>query len=187
MDAWISYLLAAIAIAYTAIASINTIAVAVLDRRREFGLQRLTGSTRRQVSKMLYLENLVIAAFGLVLGLVAACFSVFPIAIATRGWPIPSGPIWVVARLDRAGPAPGPPRDGNHRPARDARQADGRGQLTPGAVEIHAKPPSSRPDHLEAGGQPAYVVGLQYCRRRAGDVEHDRGGAFLDRGGGDQL
>ena len=96
IDAWISYLLAAIAIAYTAIASINTIAVAVLDRRREFGLQRLTGSTRRQVSKMLYLENLVIAAFGLVLGLVAACFSVFPIAIATRGWPIPSGPIWVL-------------------------------------------------------------------------------------------
>ena len=96
IDAWISYLLAAIAIAYTAIASINTIAVAVLERRREFGLQRLTGSTRRQVSKMLYLENLVIAAFGLVLGVVAAAFSVFPIAIATRGWPIPSGPIWVL-------------------------------------------------------------------------------------------
>ncbi|GAA3568336.1 ABC transporter permease [Kribbella ginsengisoli] len=96
VDAWIAYLLAAIAIAYTAIASINTIAVAVLDRRREFGLQRLTGSTRKQVSKMLYLENLVIAALGLVLGLVAACFSVFPIAIATRGWPIPSGPIWVL-------------------------------------------------------------------------------------------
>ncbi len=50
------YLLAGIAIAYTAIASINTIAVAVLDRRREFGLQRLTGSTRRQVCEMLYLE-----------------------------------------------------------------------------------------------------------------------------------
>ncbi|HET6293899.1 MAG TPA: ABC transporter permease [Kribbella sp.] len=96
IDAWISYLLAAIAIAYTAIASINTIAVAVLERRREFGLQRLTGSTRKQVSKMLYLENLVIAAFGLVLGVVAAAFSVFPIAIATRGWPIPSGPIWVL-------------------------------------------------------------------------------------------
>lgn len=96
IDAWIGYLLAAIAIAYTAIASINTIAVAVLDRRREFGLQRLTGSTRKQISKMLYLENLVIAAFGLVLGLVAACFSIFPIAIATRGWPIPSGPVWVL-------------------------------------------------------------------------------------------
>lgn len=96
IDAWISYLLAGIAIAYTAIASINTIAVAVLDRRREFGLQRLTGSTRRQVAKMLYLENLVIAIFGIILGLGAACFSVFPIALATRGWPIPSGPIWVL-------------------------------------------------------------------------------------------
>lgn len=96
IDTWIGYLLAAIAIAYTAIASINTIAVAVLDRRREFGLQRLTGSTRKQIAKMLYLENLVIAAFGLVLGLVAASFSIFPIAIATRGWPIPSGPVWVL-------------------------------------------------------------------------------------------
>jgi putative ABC transport system permease protein len=96
IDAWIAYLLAAIAIAYTAIASINTIAVAVLDRRREFGLQRLTGSTRKQVSKMLYLENLVIAALGLLLGLAAACFTIFPIAIATRGWPIPSGPVWIL-------------------------------------------------------------------------------------------
>lgn len=96
IDAWIAYLLAGIAIAYTAIASINTIAVAVLDRRRELGLQRLSGSTRRQVAKMLYLENLVIAALGLALGVLAAGFSVLPIAVATRGWPIPAGPVWVL-------------------------------------------------------------------------------------------
>ena len=96
VDAWIGYLLAAIAVAYTAIASINTIAVAVLDRRREFGLQRLTGSTRREVSRMLRLEGLLIAALGLVAGLVTAAFTVFPIAMATRGWPIPSGPVWIL-------------------------------------------------------------------------------------------
>ncbi|MGZ0152066.1 FtsX-like permease family protein [Kribbella sp. WER1] len=96
VDAWIGYLLAAIAVAYTAIASINTIAVAVLDRRREFGLQRLTGSTRREVSRMLGLEGLLVAALGLVAGLVTAAFTVFPIAIATRGWPIPSGPVWIL-------------------------------------------------------------------------------------------
>ena len=96
IDAWIGYLLAGIAIAYTAIASINTIAVAVLDRRREFGLQRLTGSTRRQVKAMLYLEHLVIAALGLVLGVLAAACAVLPIAVATRGWPIPSGSPWVL-------------------------------------------------------------------------------------------
>jgi putative ABC transport system permease protein len=96
VDAWIGYLLAAIAVAYTAIASINTIAVAVLDRRREFGLQRLTGSTRREVSRMLRLEGLLIAALGLVAGLVTAAFTVFPIALATRGWPIPSGPVWIL-------------------------------------------------------------------------------------------
>lgn len=91
IDAWIGYLLAGIAIAYTAIASVNTIAVAVIDRRREFGLQRLTGSTRRQVKAMLYLEHLVIAVLGLVLGVLTAACAVLPIAVATRGWPIPSG------------------------------------------------------------------------------------------------
>ncbi|MFF0263965.1 FtsX-like permease family protein [Kribbella sp. NPDC004536] len=96
VDAWIGYLLAAIAVAYTAIASINTIAVAVLDRRREFGLQRLTGATRREVSRMLGLEGLLIAALGLVAGLATAAFTVFPIALATRGWPIPSGPAWIL-------------------------------------------------------------------------------------------
>ncbi|MFF0344089.1 ABC transporter permease [Kribbella sp. NPDC004875] len=97
VDAWISYLLAAIAVAYTAIASVNTIAVAVLDRRREFGLQRLTGSTRREVSRMLTLEGLLIVAIGLVTGLITAAFTVLPIAMATRGLPIPSGPVWILA------------------------------------------------------------------------------------------
>jgi putative ABC transport system permease protein len=96
IDAWIGYLLAGIAIAYTAIASINMIAAAVLDRPREFGLQRLTGSTRRQVKAMLYLEHLVIASLGLVLGVLAAACSVLPIAVATRGWPIPSGSPWIL-------------------------------------------------------------------------------------------
>ncbi|MFC9694526.1 FtsX-like permease family protein [Kribbella sp. NPDC056951] len=96
VDAYIAYLLAGIAVAYTAIASVNTIAVAVLDRRREFGLQRLTGSTRRQVSRMLMLEGLVIAGLGLVIGLIAAAFTVLPIAVASRGWPIPAGPPWIL-------------------------------------------------------------------------------------------
>ncbi|MFF1821905.1 FtsX-like permease family protein [Kribbella sp. NPDC058245] len=96
VDAYIAYLLAGIAVAYTAIASVNTIAVAVLDRRREFGLQRLTGATRKQVSRMLTLESLVIAALGLVIGLIAAAFTVLPIAVASRGWPLPSGPAWIL-------------------------------------------------------------------------------------------
>jgi putative ABC transport system permease protein len=96
VDAWIAYLLAAIAVAYTAIASVNTIVVAVLDRRREFGLQRLTGATRREVLRMLGLEGLLIAGLGLLTGLITAAFTVLPIALATRGWPIPSGPVWIL-------------------------------------------------------------------------------------------
>jgi len=45
---------------------------------------------------MLTLEGLVIAALGLVVGMIAAAFTVLPIAVATRGWPIPSGPVWIL-------------------------------------------------------------------------------------------
>jgi putative ABC transport system permease protein len=99
VQAWINYLLAIVAIAYAAVASVNTLAVTVLDRRREFGLQRLAGATRRQVSRMLYVEGLLIAAFGLALGAAVSAFTVLPIAVATTGWPVPSGPLWVIPAL----------------------------------------------------------------------------------------
>jgi putative ABC transport system permease protein len=94
VQAWINYLLAGLALAYAAIASINTLAVAVLSRRREFAAQRLAGATRRDVTRMLLVEAGLVGAAGLALGTVISLFTVLPMAIAT-GAVIPSGPVWV--------------------------------------------------------------------------------------------
>lgn len=94
VEAMINYLLAVLAIAYAAIAAVNTLAVAVLARRREFGAQRLAGADRGQVRRMLFIEGGIVAVAGLVLGIVISLFTVLPMAIST-GEIIPSGPIWV--------------------------------------------------------------------------------------------
>jgi putative ABC transport system permease protein len=94
VEAMIHYLLAVLAIAYAAIAAVNTLAVAVLARRREFGAQRLAGADRRQVRRMLFIESGIIAVVGLVLGTIISLFTVLPMALTT-GQIIPSGPIWV--------------------------------------------------------------------------------------------
>ncbi|MEV4315612.1 FtsX-like permease family protein [Actinocrispum sp. NPDC049592] len=94
IEAMINYLLAVLAIAYAAIAAVNTLAVAVLARRREFGAQRLAGADRGQVRRMLFIEGGIVAVAGLVLGTIISLFTVLPMAWST-GQLIPSGPIWV--------------------------------------------------------------------------------------------
>jgi putative ABC transport system permease protein len=94
VQAWINYLLAALALAYAAIACVNTLAVAVLSRRREFAAQRLAGATRHEVTRMLLLEAALVGGAGLVLGTAISLFTVLPMAIAS-GAVIPSGPVWV--------------------------------------------------------------------------------------------
>lgn len=95
VEAMINYLLAVLAIAYAAIAGVNTLAVAVLARRREFGAQRLAGAETRQVRRMLLIEGGIVGTAGLVLGVVISLFTVVPMAITT-GEIIPSGPVWVL-------------------------------------------------------------------------------------------
>ncbi|MER6508605.1 FtsX-like permease family protein [Nonomuraea sp. NPDC001636] len=98
VQAWISYLLAALAIAYAALAAVNTMAVSVLSRRREFAAQRLAGSTRRQVRRMLLVEVSVVAAVSIAAGTVIAAFTVLPTAVAV-GSIVPTGPLWVLPAL----------------------------------------------------------------------------------------
>ncbi|SEG96170.1 putative ABC transport system permease protein [Nonomuraea solani] len=95
VQAWISYLLAALAIAYAALAAVNTLAVSVLARRREFAVQRLAGATRRQVRRMLLIEGALVATISIVLGVVIAAFTVLPMAVAV-GSILPTGPVWVL-------------------------------------------------------------------------------------------
>jgi putative ABC transport system permease protein len=98
VEAWINYLLAVLAIAYAAIAAVNALTVAVLARRAEFGAQRLTGATRTQVRRMVFVEVGIVAAVALVLSVVIALFTVWPTAIAV-GSVLPSGPVWFLPAI----------------------------------------------------------------------------------------
>jgi putative ABC transport system permease protein len=65
-------LLLAIVIALFGIA--NTLSLAVYERRREIGLLRAVGQTRRQVRSVLRLESVIVAMFGTVVGLAVGAF-----------------------------------------------------------------------------------------------------------------
>lgn len=63
-----NYVAMGLIIAFTAIAVVNTLAMATADRAREFALLRLVGTTRRQVMRMLRWETLVVATTALTIG-----------------------------------------------------------------------------------------------------------------------
>jgi putative ABC transport system permease protein len=64
------YGLLGLAIVIAILGIINTLALSVVERRREIGMLRAIGMQRKQVRRTIYLESLLIAVFGAVLGLV---------------------------------------------------------------------------------------------------------------------
>ena len=62
------YGLLALAIIIAILGIINTQALSVVERRREIGMLRTVGMQRKQVRRTIYLESLLIAVFGAVLG-----------------------------------------------------------------------------------------------------------------------
>lgn len=98
-QAWINYLLIAMIVAYTVLAVVNSLVLSVGNRSREFALQRLVGSTKGQVMKMLTIEALIVAAIGLLLGTAAASTSLFPFAHAAANTWMPSGPWWIYGAI----------------------------------------------------------------------------------------
>ncbi|WP_190232742.1 ABC transporter permease [Streptomyces avicenniae] len=67
-SAEVAFLGMGLVLAFTTIAAVNTLAMATADRRREFGLLRKVGTTRRQVLRMLNLEALTVAVTAVLLG-----------------------------------------------------------------------------------------------------------------------
>lgn len=79
---------------FAAVALLNIAITTTAFRRREFGQQRLIGSTRGQVLRMVFLESLVTALTALVFGTVAAIAGVLPFTLGTKGASIGSaGPL----------------------------------------------------------------------------------------------
>jgi putative ABC transport system permease protein len=66
----ILYGLLGLAIVISVLGIINTLALSVVERRREIGMLRAIGTQRAQVRRTIQLESLLIAVFGAVLGLV---------------------------------------------------------------------------------------------------------------------
>ncbi len=65
----ILYGLLGLAIVISILGIINTLALSVVERRREIGMLRAIGAQRKQVRRAIYLESLLIAVFGAILGL----------------------------------------------------------------------------------------------------------------------
>ena len=78
LNAWANYTMAAVLGGFAAVAAVNTLVMAVFDRRRELGVLRLVGATRRQVMDMLRWEGLLVAVAGVVLGTAIAAATLIP-------------------------------------------------------------------------------------------------------------
>ncbi|MFD7156205.1 ABC transporter permease [Kribbella sp. NPDC059898] len=94
-QAWVNYMLVGMLIAYTAVSVVNTLVSTTLRRRREFALQRLTGSTRLQVLRMLTTESTLITLIGITLGTAVALACLLPFSSKVSGSAIPTGPVWI--------------------------------------------------------------------------------------------
>jgi FtsX-like permease family len=78
---------------FAAIMLVNMLVAATTYRRREFGQQRLAGSTPRQVLAMVSAEGLVLASTGVLFGSVASIFTVVPYSIARTQTVLPDATV----------------------------------------------------------------------------------------------
>lgn len=80
---------------FAAIMVVNALAASIAARRREFGLQRLAGSTQGQVTSMARIEAALIAATGIVAGGVASLAAVVPYTIVKTSGFLPTTWPWL--------------------------------------------------------------------------------------------
>ncbi|MEV4318241.1 FtsX-like permease family protein [Actinocrispum sp. NPDC049592] len=103
--AWVNYLLVAMIVGYTVIALVNTQVIATGERRREFAMQRLIGSTRGQIIRSVCMEAILVALSGVVLGTAVAAITLAAFGAALNGDPVPTGPLWIYLAIAGAATA----------------------------------------------------------------------------------
>jgi putative ABC transport system permease protein len=81
---------------FAAIMVVNTLVAATINRRREFGQQRLAGSTPPQVLGMVGLESVVLAATGVLFGAVGSIATIVPYSVARTQTVIPDQGIGIL-------------------------------------------------------------------------------------------
>ncbi|TDC84789.1 FtsX-like permease family protein [Actinomadura sp. 7K507] len=98
-QATMAWLVLAVVVGYAVISLVNTQALATAERRREFGLMRLVGATRRQILRMMAVEASLVAAAGIALGLLIAAFTLIPAGLSVLGSAVPGGPPWILTAI----------------------------------------------------------------------------------------
>ena len=86
----LNFIVIAMIAVFAAVVLINIAVATTFSRRREFGQQRLIGSTPPQVLRMVGLESAVTVATGLVFGTIGALAAIIPYSIALDGKVLPS-------------------------------------------------------------------------------------------------
>jgi putative ABC transport system permease protein len=88
-NAEVNFLAMGLVLAFTAIAVVNTLAMSVSERVREFALLRLAGATRRQVLRMLRTEALSVLLLATALGsaVALAVLTAFSVGMTGRAAP----------------------------------------------------------------------------------------------------
>ncbi|MGW3766716.1 ABC transporter permease [Actinomadura verrucosospora] len=86
-NAEVAYVAMGLIIAFTAIAVVNTLAMATAGRAREFAVLRLVGTTRRQVMAMLGWETLAVVVIAAVLGTAVALAALTAFGAGMTGGP----------------------------------------------------------------------------------------------------
>jgi putative ABC transport system permease protein len=88
-NAWSQRAVTAVLLVYVVIAAANTLVTYALGRRREFAVLRLAGTTRRQVRRMVALEQALLLGVALAVGLAVAAATLLPMVDGTTGSPRP--------------------------------------------------------------------------------------------------
>lgn len=89
-QAWVGVVAIAVLLAYLAVAVVNTLVLATVERRREFALLQLVGASTRQVRRMMGAEATIVVTVAAVIGSVVALPPLAGVAVAVSGYPIPS-------------------------------------------------------------------------------------------------
>lgn len=91
----LNYVVVGMICVFAAVMLINSLVAATVYRRREFGQQRLVGSTPPQVLRMAGIERLALIVTGLLFGSFAGLVGVIPYSIARTGSVLPDSTIGI--------------------------------------------------------------------------------------------
>ncbi|QWF78843.1 hypothetical protein HUW46_02241 [Amycolatopsis sp. CA-230715] len=92
---WVNLVAIGVILAYIAISVGNTLVMTTAQRRREFALLRLVGTTRGQVRRMMRAEAFVVTGIAIVVGSLIPVLPLAVLSIGFTGSPVPAGPIGV--------------------------------------------------------------------------------------------